>query len=57
MRQISHWRCDVHPDNQKKLITAGRPVPPVCDWQTPDTDSWPCRRPMTLVAAPEPTPA
>jgi hypothetical protein len=46
MRQISHWRCETHPTNQKKIISASRYRAPICDWQTPETDSWPCSRPM-----------
>jgi hypothetical protein len=50
MRQISHWRCEAHPANEKKIISAGRHPAPVCDWQTELTASWPCRRTMVLFA-------
>ena len=48
MRQISNWRCDIHPANQKTIISAARTRAPICDWQTPETDSWPCSRSMVL---------
>jgi hypothetical protein len=52
MRQISHWRCEDHPTNLKKIISAGRYRAPLCDWQTPLTDSWPCSRPMVPFSPP-----
>ncbi len=52
MRQISHWRCDQHPDNVVTLITAGHATPPQCDWQTDDTIGWPCRLEMRMVTDP-----
>jgi hypothetical protein len=54
MRKISHWRCEQHPSNVKTIISAGMPRTPICDWQTPQTDSWPCSRPLVLFS-PEPS--
>jgi len=48
MRKVSNWQCEIHPANQKKIISAARTRAPICDWQTPETDSWPCSRPMVL---------
>jgi hypothetical protein len=57
MRQISHWCCEDHPTNLKKIISTGRYRAPICDVQSPLTNNWPCSRPMVLISPPNEPPA
>jgi hypothetical protein len=53
MRQTDLWHCEIHPANQKKIVSTGPYRIPVCDWQTEDAHGWPCKRSMIRQPQPE----